>query len=58
MLEESGVPGGEEPLTGVRRRDRRFVLLALVVVIAIVLGLRRVRSKPVVSDVAPPETES
>ncbi len=58
MLQESGVPGGEEPLTGVPRRDRRFVLLALVVVIAIVLGLRRVRSQPVVSDVAPPETES
>lgn len=54
----------EEPLSSEkiddvpRRGKKRYVLFALIVIVAVVLGLRRARSKPVASDVAPPETES
>ena len=46
----------EDPISEVPRRgSKRYVLLALVVIIAVVLGLRRTRTKPVASDAAPPE---
>jgi len=47
----------EDPISEVPRRgSKRYVLLALVVIIAVVLGLRRTRTKPVASDTAPPES--
>ena len=59
MAETSGPPAAEDPITEVPRRDnKRLVFLTVVVIIAIVLGLRRARAKPVASDAAPPETES
>ncbi len=49
----------EDPITEVPRKDnRRYVAFALLVIVAIVLGLRRTRTKPVASDAGPPETES
>jgi hypothetical protein len=49
----------QDPISEVPKRGKkRYVLLAFVVVVAIVFGLRRARSKPVASDAAPPEAES
>jgi hypothetical protein len=49
----------EDPFSELPKRGKkRYVLLAFVVIVAIVFGLRRARSKPVASDVAPPEAES
>ncbi len=49
----------EDPISEVPRRGKkRYVLLALVVIVAVVFGLRRTRTKPVASDAAPPENAS
>lgn len=46
----------EDPISEVpRRAKKRYVLLVLFVIVAVVLGLRRTRTKPVASDAAPPE---
>ncbi len=50
----------EEPITEVPRGGlkKRYVLFALLVVVAVVLGLRRARSKPVANEAAPGENEA
>ena len=49
----------EDPIGEVPRRGKtRYVVLALIVIVAVVLGLRRTRTKPVANDAAPPENAS
>jgi hypothetical protein len=45
---------GEVP----KRGSKRYVLLAIVILVAVVLGFRRFKTKPVASDAAPPEAET
>jgi hypothetical protein len=50
----------EDPITEVPKSGlkKRYVVIALLVVLAVVFGLRRARTKPVASDAASPQTES
>ncbi len=41
-----------------RTGKKRYAVFALLVIVAIVLGWRRVRTKPVASDASPSEIES
>ena len=53
-------PPVEDPIFEVPKSGpkKRYFLIALVVVLAVVFGLRRARTKPVASDAASPQTES